>query len=166
MLRKFISMVLVLGSMSFSFASDLKSLDKVSQLYTQIDDDGMLIDYGLYVNFSKEAVEIDKLINDEGFCKNSKSFRKISARKLVSLIESDLSEAIERAKAYKENATIVTLEAQTSEALQQLAIELLKVEELKICKVQNVPAYSDGHTLSIVKINNKHAFLFELGFPD
>ncbi len=116
-----------------------------------------------YIQVHDDLGEIKELLKGES-CR----FKKISALKLANGTREIIDEGISRAL---DSGIIDQDDGYYSlmESLQEATLALkkeLQGKTLAVCNITSVPAYSDGHTLTVVKVNGKIAFAYEVGYPD
>lgn len=104
--------------------------------------------------------------NDE--CTNDKDFTAIDNKLLVESIGDKMFSGFEYLSI--EDSRKIIIENTINESLKTLLEELNKLSDsgkkITTCTNHKTPAYSDGHEMTLVKIDNKLSFIFEAGRPD
>jgi hypothetical protein len=155
-------LAMTLSMTAYANSSLTNALKELQGAYTEFDQ-SELIDRHLFISIETNAAEAKKLLKHYEVCQADKEYKRISKSKLWSEIEGQLTEAsmllsndgeadsqfIEKLKEVKKNF-----------------LSALSESTIRICRLHESPAYSEGHETNFVQVNGKLRFVYEVGYPD
>ena len=141
-------------------APTAKTLGNVSSVYKEMNDYLMDGDLHLYLNFAYKRQDVVEALANNKRCNNNQNYKVTHKKKVLETMQEDLTQEFEMV----DDGSWAYLER--LEAIFGTLSKELGTSKIEICKEYSMPAYSDGHEASFVKVDGKLVFVFEKGQPD
>lgn len=159
------SLVVALSVLAHSPAQAAPELSTVLSSLTEFYGDlnqADLVDRNLFLDFETEPMVVSSLQSSRA-CANPRSFRSVSLSQVSRNIEDDTSEGIERL--YEGTDGWFSMHERQAQVLADLTAALAG-KSLTMCRDESTPAYSDGHSVTFIKVDGVIRFAFTIGYPD
>jgi len=159
-------LMVILGWLTPTLASG--KLDEVVSDFNELADEINESYEHYYVRLKSGSDEIREDLSSLKYCNKNKNFKQISSKNFASTISKPLmdgySKLVDEGIMDTDDGYFSRMESVVN--VSNKLSRLFNNKSITVCSEESVPAYSDGQTLTIIKVNNKVVLSLQVSFPD